>query len=111
MKEDKCKVSAFREKGKTVSNGKQSRIPGLLIAVIVLILLVYGVLTFYVPHILASYERAGTPLNLPLRVVLNIEHVLNRAEMVVVPVLVVAFFAALAYLIYRSVKLHKFRDQ
>ena len=94
-----------------MSYKNQSRMPGVLLALLLLIVTAYVMLIFVAPHFLASYSQTGKPLPPILRVVLDIAHVIHKADILIIPLIVVAFTVALAWLIYSSVKLRRFKDQ
>lgn len=94
-----------------MSYKNQTRLPGLLFVLILLIFTAYVMLIFVVPHFLAFYSETGKPLPPALRVALTIAHILQRVQILIIPLLVIAFIAALAWLTYSLVKLRKYKDQ
>jgi type II secretory pathway component PulF len=89
----------------------QTRVTGFFLAAIILILFVYSVIVFYVPKAVYFYQRAGKPLPILLKIVVVIAHVIQRTEILIIPVLALAVLAAMVWLIRRSAKSRKFNDQ
>lgn len=85
--------------------------PGLLLALILLILSAYVFLIFIVPHFLSFYSETGKPLPPVLRVVAYIMNVIKQSQILIILVFVIAFIAALTWFTYSLVKLHKYKDQ
>jgi type II secretory pathway component PulF len=94
-----------------MSYKNQSRMPGLVLALIFLILSACVLLIFVVPHFLSFYSETGTPLPPALRVVEYIMHVIKQSQILMIPMLVIAFLAVLAWWIYITVKIRKYKDQ
>jgi type II secretory pathway component PulF len=73
----------------------------------ILLIFIYGVVLFYLPNLLAYYAETGEALSPVLRFVLDICYLVHKAEIVVIPALILGFFFAVIWRIQSSIKYRK----
>jgi type II secretory pathway component PulF len=92
-----------------MSPQKQVNVSSICLAVMILLIFAYGLLIFYVPVLLETYDRTGESLSPFLRIVIIIGHVINKAELLIVPAIFLALIASLIWRIQSSIKLHQLK--
>ena len=86
---------------------QQIKISSLCLIAMVFICIAYGLLIFYLPKVAATYSETGTALSPALKFIINVGHMVDKADILILPALITSFFAALVWRIYSSIKLHR----
>ncbi len=94
-----------------MSYKKQYQTPGLILAVLLLIFLAYGLIVFYLPHLLKFYSGTGKALPSSLKFTVMMIHVMRKGEILIIPLLILAFIAVLIWWIFSSTKLRQIKRQ
>ena len=90
-----------------MSPKKQVQLSSLCLGVMILLIFIYGVVIFYLPNLLGYYAETGQALSPMLRFVLEICYLINEAEIVLIPALILGFVFALIWRIQSSIKYRK----
>ena len=90
-----------------MSPKKHVQLSSLCLLIMILLIFAYGLLFFYFPKILSNYAETGQALSPVLRFVLEICYLINKAEIVLIPALILGFLFAVIWRIQSSIKYHK----
>jgi type II secretory pathway component PulF len=90
-----------------MSPKKQVQLSSLCLAGMFIVIFAYGLLVFYIPRILSYYSETGEVLPAVFRYILTIVDLLEKFEIVIVPLLIFGFFFAVVWRIQSSIKCRK----
>ena len=87
-----------------MSPKKQVQISSICFKAVILLIFAYGLMIFWFPLFLESKAETGAALSPMLKFMVNIHHLINKAEILVILTLLLGFIFALIWRIQSSMK-------